>query len=98
MALVNRVIVSCRLENGDSLDVSTKVVGREFNVDDANKLGVKMARLFGPCVEDTLYYQVRSWSGEDGKVRRNWTKLKTQDALSDALKEVMGDASQAITG
>lgn len=92
MSLVNRVIVTCRIENGDSIDVSVKALGRDYNKDDVQKLGMKMAKLFGQHTDDTLYYQVRSWSGEGGKTRRNWSRLRKADELSDVLKDVMGVA------
>lgn len=92
MSLVNRVIVTCRLENGDSLDASVKADGRAFNSSDVEKLAMKMNKLFNTHADDIIYYQVRTWSGDGGAVRKNWARIKTTEELETVIKEVMGCA------
>lgn len=89
MSLVNRIIVSGRLDSGDTVDVSLKVVGRPYNEGDLAKLCEKIAKQLVPCEQDILYYQVRTWSGNGGNKRKNWAKLPTMDALSQVVSEVM---------
>lgn len=89
MSVVNKIIVTCRLENGDSIDVSAKVENRNFSADDASKLLAGIEKKIVPHVEDTLYYQVRTWSGNAGQKRLNWKRLPTLDSLHKVIEEVM---------
>lgn len=89
MSVVNRIIVTCRLENGDDIDVSAKVVGRSYSVEDVQKLNGAISKKIVPHVEDALHYQVRTWSGNGGKERRNWAKIKTLAELEQVISEVM---------
>lgn len=89
MSVVNRVVVTCRLENGETVDVSSKAVGRGYNEKDVKLLQEKLERNILTKVEDTLYYQVRTWSGEGGKDRKNWSRIATVDELREILLKVM---------
>ena len=91
MSLVNRIVVTCRLENGDTVDASAKITGKQYSDADKRKLLDKIDKQFRPCVEDTLYYNVRTWSGENGKERRNWSRVPNLEALLGVVEEVMGD-------
>lgn len=98
MSVVNKIIVTCRLENGDSIDVSAKVENRNYSADDVAKFMASIDKKIVPCVEDTLYYQVRTWSGNAGQKRANWKRVPTLDALQKVIKEVMvTDSEKAVS-
>ena len=89
MSVVNKIIVTCRLECGDPIDVSVKVENRPYTQEDKEKFCSKIAKLLVPVVDDTLYYQVRTWSGNAGKERRNWKRIQTMKELESVIQEVM---------
>lgn len=89
MSLVNRIIVTCRLESGDSIDVSAKTTSPGYSQNDVKKLRAKIVKQLEPVVDDTLYYQVRTWAGENGKERRNWSRLPDLESLYKVIEEVM---------
>ena len=91
MSLENRIIVSGRLESGDTVDVTMKVKNREYSQEDLTKLRADVEKKLVPCESDTLYYQVRTWSGNGGRKRRNWSRIKTLGELIEVISDVMGN-------
>lgn len=89
MSIVSKIIVSGRLENGDTVDVSLKVTNRAFSTADASVIRERISDKLKPCVDDTLYYQVRTWGGNAGRDRKNWSRVPTLDALDEVISEVM---------
>lgn len=97
MSVVNKIIVTCRLECGDPIDVSAKVENRNFSPDEVQKFRDKIDKQLAPVVDDTLYYQVRTWSGNAGKERRNWKRVPDLKALDAVIEEVMVVKSEAVS-
>lgn len=94
MSDVNRIIITCRLESGDSLDLTAKAVNRNYSADDVKLMRSKIEKQFAPRVDDTLYYQVRVRSGVAGKTKRNWSRVKSLEALDEIIQEVMVHESE----
>lgn len=89
MSVVNRILVTCRLENGNTVDVSFKVTNRGYTADEATKFHQRLEKEIAPLVDDTLHYQVRTWGGNAGKDRKNWSKVPTMEKLYEIVSEVM---------
>ena len=88
MAIINKVIVSSRLESGDSIDVSVKAVDKPLSLEDKALLERNITSKILPHVEDTLYFSVRKQSGLSGKNKENWNKLKTINDVNKVVNEI----------
>ena len=91
MSVVNRILVTGRLENGDAVDVSFKVTNRGYSTKEIDKFKQRIEKELVPRVDDTIYYQVRTWSGNGGRKRRNWSRIKTLGELIEVISDVMGN-------
>lgn len=96
MSVVNRIIVTCRLDNGDGIDVSAKAINRGFTQEEFEHVRAQIKKEFTPCRDDTLYYHVRARSGINGRDRRNWSRVLTLEELDKVVREVMVPDNEAV--
>ena len=59
MSVINKVVVSSRLESGDDIDVSVKAVDRPLSKEDKAKLDASISQKIVPFIDDVLYFRVR---------------------------------------
>lgn len=85
MSVINKVIVTSQLENGDSIDVSVKEIDRPLTNEDRIKLNARIRHSIFPNLDDTLYIKVRL---SLGKKKDNWNKIKTVTELDDILDKI----------
>lgn len=91
MSVVNKVIVTSRLETGDDINVSVKAEDRPFSSTDRKELDRRIAQSIIPNVENSLYFKIRLQQGVKGKDKSNWNKLKSIAEVNAILDEIFKD-------
>lgn len=85
MSVINKVIVTCRLESGDDIDVSVKTSDKPLGAKEREELNKRIVQNILPCSDDALYYKVRLTKD---KKKDNWNKLKTLAEVSKVLDDI----------
>lgn len=85
MAVINKVIVSSQLENGDSIDVSVKATDKPLSSKNRDDLNKKIQQYIIPALSETLYMRVRVTID---KKKDNWNKIKTIKELNGVLDKI----------
>lgn len=85
LSVINKVIVSSQLENGDSIDVSVKVTDKPLSIENREELDKKIQQSIVPALSETLYMRVRVTID---KKKDNWNKIKTIEELNNVLDKV----------
>ena len=88
LSVLNRVIVSSQLDNGDSIDVSVKAIDRALSSKDRSELDSRIQQSIIPYLDDALYLRVRLTMG---KTKSNWNKIKTVAELNKILDEIFSE-------
>lgn len=91
MSVVNKVIVTSRLETGDDIDVSVKAEDRPFSSIDRKELDRRITQSLAPNIESSLYFKIRLQHGVNGKEKSNWNKLKSLDEVNAILDKIFKD-------
>ena len=97
MSVVNRSLVTARMESGDTVDVSMKVTNRGYSAEEVAKLESRIDKEIVPVVDDTIHYQVRTWSGNGGKERKNWARIPNLEELRHIVHEVMTPSHEEVS-
>lgn len=82
MKLIHKVIVTCRLETGDDIDVSVCSKGKPLTKADLDVLFEKMDRKFSSYSDSVLYYKIRQ---TNMGVKSNWNKISTLSETKEIL-------------
>lgn len=85
MSVINKVIVTCRLETGDDIDVSVKTTDKPLGSKERKELDRRIAQSISPEVEDTLYYKIRL---TNNKKKDNWNKIETISEVNSILDNI----------
>lgn len=85
MSVINKVIVTCRLETGDDIDVSVKAVDKPLGTKEREELNRRIIQSILPCTDDTLYYKIRLTRG---KKKDNWNKVKSLAEINSILDSI----------
>lgn len=85
MSVINKVIVTCRLETGDDIDVSVKATGKPLGSKERKELDRRIAQSILSKVEDTLYYKIRLMNN---KKKDNWNKIETISEVNSILDSI----------
>lgn len=85
MSVINKVIVTCRLETGDDIDVSVKAENKPLSTNERKELDRRIVQAIIPHTEDTLYYKIRL---TNNKKKDNWNKLKTLAEVNSILDNI----------
>lgn len=85
MSVINKVIVTCRLETGDDIDVSVKAVDKPLGAKERDELNRRITQSILPCADDTLYYKIRLTKG---KKKDNWNKVKYLAEINNILDSI----------
>lgn len=85
MSVINKVIVTCRLETGDDIDVSVKAVDKPLGVKEREELNRRIIQSILPCTDDTLYYKIRLTKD---KKKDNWNKVKSLAEINNILDSI----------
>lgn len=85
MSVINKVIVTCRLETGDDIDVSVKAENKPLATNERKELDRRIVQAIIPHTEDTLYYKIRL---TNNKKKDNWNKLKTLAEVNSILDDI----------
>lgn len=85
LSVINKVIVSSQLENGDSIDVSVKATDKPLSIENREDLDKKIQQSIVPALPETLYMRVRVTID---KKKDNWNKIKTIEELNSVLDKV----------
>lgn len=85
MSVINKVIVTCRLETGDDIDVSVKAENKPLATKERKELDRRIVQSIIPHAEDTLYYKIRL---TNNKKKDNWNKLKTLSEVNSILDNI----------
>lgn len=85
MSVINKVIVTCRLETGDDIDVSVKATDKPLDSKERKELDRRIAQSILPRVEDTLYYKIRL---TNNKKKDNWNKIETISEVNSILDSI----------
>lgn len=88
MSVINKVIVTSRLEDGNDIDVSVKAQDRPLSAKDRAELDSRIKHSIVPNISETLYLKVRLQSGTMGRNKDNWNKLHTIDDLNEVLDKI----------
>lgn len=85
MSVINKVIVTCRLETGDDIDVSVKAVDKPLGAKEREELNRRIIQSILPCTDDTLYYKIRLTRD---KKKDNWNKVKSLADINRILDSI----------
>lgn len=85
MSVINKVIVTCRLETGDDIDVSVKAVDKPLGAKEREELNRRIIQSILPCTDDTLYYKIRLTKD---KKKDNWNKVKSLADINRILDSI----------
>lgn len=85
LSVINKVIVTSQLDDGDSIDVSVKAVDKALTHDDKAELLRRIQQSIVPHLDETLYMKVRL---TNGKNKDNWNKIKTVSELNAILDKI----------
>lgn len=85
MSLINKVIVTCRLETGDDIDVSVKAVDKPLGTKEREELNRRIIQSILPYTDDTLYYKIRLTKD---KKKDNWNKVKSLAEINSILDSI----------
>lgn len=85
MSVINKVIVTCRLETGDDIDVSVKAVDKPLGAKEREELNRRIVQSILPCTDDTLYYKIRLTKD---KKKDNWNKVKSLADINRILDSI----------
>lgn len=85
MSVINKVIVTCRLETGDDIDVSVKAIDKPLGSKERKELDRRIAQSILSKVEDTLYYKIRL---TNNKKKDNWNKIETISEVNSILDSI----------
>lgn len=85
MSVINKVIVTCRLETGDDIDVSVKAVDKPLGSKERKELDRRIVQAIVPHADDTLYYKIRLTKD---KKKDNWNKVKTLAEINTILDSI----------
>lgn len=85
MSVINKVIVTCRLETGDDIDVSVKAVDKPLGTKEREELNRRIIQSILPCTDDTLYYKIRLTKD---KKKDNWNKVKSLADINRILDSI----------
>lgn len=85
MSVINKVIVTCRLETGDDIDVSVKAVDKPLGTKEREELNRRIIQSILPCTDDTLYYKIRLTKD---KKKDNWNKVKSLAEINSILDSI----------
>ena len=85
MSVINKVIVTSQLQNGDTIDVSVKAVDKPLSGEHKWELMKRIDSSIKPNLDDTLYMKVRLT--KDGK-KDNWNKIKSITELVTILGKI----------
>lgn len=85
MSVINKVIVTCRLETGDDIDVSVKAADKPLGSKERKELDRRIAQSILSKVEDTLYYKIRL---TNNKKKDNWNKIETISEVNSILDSI----------
>ena len=85
MSVINKVIVTCRFETGDDIDVSVKATDKPLGSKERKELDRRIAQSILSKVEDTLYYKIRL---TNNKKKDNWNKIETISEVNSILDSI----------
>lgn len=85
MSVINKVIVTCRLETGDDIDVSVKAVDKPLGTKEREELNRRIIQSILPYTDDTLYYKIRLTKD---KKKDNWNKVKSLVEINSILDSI----------
>ena len=85
MSVINKVIVTCRLETGDDIDVSVKAVDKPLGAKEREELNRRIIQSILPYTDDTLYYKIRLTKD---KKKDNWNKVKSLAEINGILDSI----------
>ncbi len=85
MSVINKVIVTCRLETGDDIDVSVKAVDKPLGTKEREELNRRIIQSILPYTDDTLYYKIRLTKD---KKKDNWNKVKSLAEINSILDSI----------
>lgn len=85
MSVINKVIVTCRLETRDDIDVSVKATDKPLGSKERKELDRRIAQSILSKVEDTLYYKIRL---TNNKKKDNWNKIETISEVNSILDSI----------
>lgn len=85
MLVINKVIVTCRLETGDDIDVSIKASDKPLGAKERKELNKRIVQAILPHSEDALYYKIRLTKD---KKKANWNKIKTLAEVNNILDDI----------
>lgn len=85
LSIINKVIVTSQLENGDTIDVSVKAIDKALTSKEKSDLCKRIKNSIIPHLDDTLYMKVRLT--RDRK-KDNWNKIKTIEELMTILDNI----------
>lgn len=85
MSVINKVIVTCRLETGDDIDVSVKATDKPLGSKERKEFDRRIAQSILSKVEDTLYYKIRL---TNNKKKDNWNKIETISEVNSILDSI----------
>jgi hypothetical protein len=85
LSVINKVIVTCRLETGDDIDVSVKAVDKPLGTKEREELNRRIIQSILPYTDDTLYYKIRLTKD---KKKDNWNKVKSLAEINSILDSI----------
>jgi len=85
LSVINKVIVTCRLETGDDIDVSVKAVDKPLGAKEREELNRRIIQSILPYTDDTLYYKIRLTKD---KKKDNWNKVKSLAEINGILDSI----------
>lgn len=85
MSVINKVIVTCRLETGDDIDVSVKAVDKPLGTKEREELNRRIIQSILPYTDDTLYYKIHLTKD---KKKDNWNKVKSLAEINSILDSI----------
>lgn len=85
LSVVNKVIVTIQLQDGDSVDVSVKAVDKPLTGENKFDLVKKIEHSIKPKLDDMFYMKVRLT--RDNK-KDNWNKIHSMEDLMSILNGI----------
>lgn len=85
LSVINKVIVTSQLSDGDTIDVSVKSVDKPLSQVNRIELDRRIRQSIIPALDDTLYMKIRLTLG---KSKDNWNKIKTVTELNEILDKI----------
>lgn len=85
MSVINKVIVTSQLQDGDTIDISVKAIDKPLSEKEKISLLKKIEHSLKPRLDDTLYMKIRLTKANK---KDNWNKIKTLDELITILDDI----------